>query len=88
MAFIQKNLSVLCTANGFTLWHYKTEGDAADTVRALGYFNAGDAPDFLRPGDMILLNAADAHGTLVVSRNEPGLPLLVDPAVFDLAGAR
>lgn len=84
MAFIRKNLSVLSYANGFTLWHYKTP-DAQRDVRAPGYFD--DARDMLRQADMLHVNAGDATGTLVVSRNEPDKPLLVDPAVFDAAGA-
>ena len=38
MSMNSKNLSVLAYANGFTLWHYKTE-DAKTTVATDGYFN-------------------------------------------------
>ncbi len=59
MAFLSKNLSVLAYANGFTLWHYKTE-DAATDVDDLGYFDK--AQEMLNVGDIILTNT-DTDGT-------------------------
>ena len=53
MAYQSKNLSALGYANGFTLWHYRTEDTAAD-LAAEGYFNP--ASRMLRIGDFILLN--------------------------------
>ena len=43
MAYNSSNLSALTYANGFTLWHYKTN-DTAAVVDTAGYFNnaAGD----------------------------------------------
>lgn len=38
MAFENKNLSVLAYANGFTLWHYKSN-DAIETICNPGYFD-------------------------------------------------
>jgi hypothetical protein len=84
MAFDRRNLNTLSYADGFTLWRYQTP-DAARDVRAPGYFD--EAREWLRHADMLLVATGDAHGTLVVSRNEPGSPVLVDPAVFDMAGA-
>lgn len=74
MAFVQKNLSVLAYANGFTLWHYTTP-DAAAVVDTTGYFNA--AADMLRVGDMILANAgvggAPTNGVFAIASNAAGV---------------
>jgi hypothetical protein len=74
MAFVQKNLSVLAYANGFTLWHYTTP-DASTVVDTAGYFNA--AADMLRAGDMILSNTATGgtpnHGIFAVASNSGGI---------------
>lgn len=37
MAFQNKNLSVIAYANGFTMWHYKTNDCLSDLMD--GYFN-------------------------------------------------
>jgi hypothetical protein len=57
MPFSPTRLAALTTANGFTLWHYRTEDDRA-TVLAPGYFAA--APTALLPGDVVIVQAADA----------------------------
>jgi len=57
MAFALRNLSVLAYANGFTLWHYKSEKDALAQASAQGYF--ADAADLLAPGDMVMLSATE-----------------------------
>ena len=51
MSMNSKNLSVLAYANGFTLWHYKTE-DVKTTVSADGYFN--DVQNIFNVGDAII----------------------------------
>lgn len=48
------NLSVLAYANGFTLWHYKTQ-DTLDVVFGEDYFK--DSWDMLRSGDMIMVSS-------------------------------
>lgn len=61
-------LSVLAYANGFTLWHYKPEGD--ENFRADGFFNKADS--MLRVGDMILVSdqSGDKAAIIVVSKNQ------------------
>jgi hypothetical protein len=54
--FAIRQLSVLQYANGFTMWHYKSEDPIAHTWVA-GYFN--DATDMMSPGDMIAISAPD-----------------------------
>jgi len=50
-----RNLSALSYANGFTLWHYRTE-DAYSVVVAPGYFD--DAHNMVRNGDMVMCSSA------------------------------
>jgi hypothetical protein len=57
MAFSLRNLSVLAYANGFTLWHYKSESDPLDRAITKGYF--APAADLLAPGDMVMLSASE-----------------------------
>ena len=53
MACNPSDLSALCYANGFTLWHYKTPDHPFD-VREAGYFNG--AASMLRVGDFMFAN--------------------------------
>lgn len=73
MSYIEKNLSVLAYANGFTLWHYTTP-DTAAAVNTAGYFNK--ASEMLRVGDMILVNVenegAMKAGIFLVNANAGG----------------
>jgi hypothetical protein len=57
MTFLSSGLSALTTANGFTLWHYRTEDDRA-SVLGPGYFAPAAAR--LLPGDIVIVQAADA----------------------------
>ncbi len=83
MAYDASNLSALTYANGFTLWHYKTE-DAADVVDTSGYFN--EAASMLRVGDFIFANAnVDAtmeSGVFIVASNSGGVVDLANITVF------
>lgn len=63
MAFRSRELSVLAYANGFTLWHYRTEDPATALLdppgapaTGGGYFDP--AAELLRPGDRIMVNLA------------------------------
>ncbi len=57
MPFLSSGLAALTTANGFTLWHYRT-GDDRAAVLAPGYFAPAAAR--LLPGDIVIVQAADA----------------------------
>ena len=65
MSFAVRNLSVLAYANGFTLWHYKTDGDALPSVQSPGYFD--DAIDMLASGDMLLVSAPEGGKVVCVA---------------------
>lgn len=59
MAFMNRNLSVIAYANGFTLWHYTT-GDEIKEVEDLSYFTK--VWTLMNTGDIIIINCADgAH---------------------------
>ena len=67
MSFCARELSVLAYANGFTLWHYRTD-DGFDALLAgneAGYFTP--ARELLRPGDQIIVNLLEASGPAVVN---------------------
>jgi hypothetical protein len=52
--FAVRNLSVLCYAQGFTLWHYRAERAAAE-ILAPGWWDP--AAELLAPGDMVLVSS-------------------------------
>ncbi len=65
MPFEIQSLSVLAYANGFTLWHYRTDNDTRADTLASGYFNP--AAHLVRRGDMILSRSADTFSILHVT---------------------
>lgn len=73
MAYDPKNLSAISYANGFTLWHYRSE-DLASEIDDQGYFNP--ASRMLRAGDFIFVNSGvgglSSNGLTVVSANDGG----------------
>jgi hypothetical protein len=83
MAYDSSNLSALTYANGFTLWHYKTNDDAA-AVDTAGYFN--EAAGMLRVGDFVFgnfdLDGTPSHGVMVVVANAAGVVDLSDAVAF------
>ena len=63
MSMNSKNLSVLAYANGFTLWHYKTD-DEKTVVTGQNYFNS--VANIFNVGDLIV-SSMDIDGTLTTS---------------------
>lgn len=63
MPFSPDDLGALFQGDGFTLWHYRT-ADTRAAVAAAGYFTpvAGS----MSPGDLVILQAADAMALLAV----------------------
>ena len=65
MAFMNKDMSVIAYANGFTLWHYKTNEDTAkDILENPKYF--AKIWTLCAAGDIIILNAKDETAFLVI----------------------
>ncbi|MBL6076910.1 hypothetical protein JMJ56_02765 [Belnapia sp. T18] len=79
MPFSSANLAALIQGNSFTLWQYRT-ADSRATVTAAGYFAA--VAGSLKPGDLMVLQTADAMALLPV-RSGPalGTGLTLDGAV-------
>jgi hypothetical protein len=76
MPFIASNLTVLSAANGFTLWHYRTNDSRSET-EAAGYF--APAADRVRVGDIIMVQAADGTTMLPVrTGNLTGAAVVLD----------
>lgn len=76
MSFSASELSALTSANGFTLWHYRTADDRA-TVLSPGYFAA--ASQYLLPGDIVIVQAADATAMVPIRGGTlPGSGVTVD----------
>ncbi|MEO1019983.1 MAG: hypothetical protein AAFY56_20180 [Pseudomonadota bacterium] len=74
MAYDSKNLSAISYANGFTLWHYRSE-DLASEIDDAGYFNP--ASKMLRTGDFVFVNSGveglSSNGLAVISENDGGV---------------
>ena len=73
MAFSLRILSVLAYANGFTLWHYRSGGDAFDLFDQVGYFT--EAGDLMTPGDIVMASGEDGARIAAVRQTERGLCL-------------
>jgi len=67
-------------ANGFTMWHFKSDDTASD-VFAPGYFDG--AADMLRIGDLLFANLEmkghARHGLLVIAQNSAGVVSVASP---------
>lgn len=57
MAFNPKEMSVIAYANGFTLWHYKSD-DTIEQISAEKYFPYGFI-QLAATGDIMIVNAGD-----------------------------
>lgn len=89
IGFVSRELSILAYANGFTLWHYRTQDAAAALLTRetgdpdyIGYF--APACDLLRRGDLILVSLEGEAGPdltqLVVTEAAPCGFVTVRPA--------
>ncbi|WP_158743060.1 hypothetical protein [Acidisphaera sp. L21] len=68
MNFAIRSLSVLAYANGFTLWHYKGDGDTLSNMSRPGFFD--DAADMLAGGDMVLVSAPEGGRVLCIAKQD------------------
>jgi hypothetical protein len=51
------DLSALSYADGFTLWHYRSEADGRSAITAQGYF--APVSHMVRAGDIVLARGID-----------------------------
>lgn len=66
MAFMNRDMSVIAYANGFTWWHYRTDSTLED-VLVPGYFNK--IRHLCNSGDLVIINAKDTTVTKVFMYN-------------------
>lgn len=67
MAFKNKDMSVIAYANGWTMWHFKTNIDTIENIiNNTKYF--GQIYTLMNAGDLIVVNAKDKTKQLVVLR--------------------
>lgn len=57
MAFKNRNLNVIACANGFTLWHYKSNEETLKDITADNYFLP--VKTLCAVGDIFMINAQD-----------------------------
>ena len=69
MAFAQADLSLVSySGNGFHIWHYKSTGDALNTIDTADYFNA--MVNEMNVGDVIFIYASNGFGMCTVLSND------------------
>lgn len=69
MAFVQADLSLVSySGNGFHIWHYKSSGDALNTIDTAGYFNS--MVNEMNVGDVIFIYANNGFGMCTVLSND------------------
>lgn len=72
MAFENKDLSLIAYANGFTLWHYRSD-EPLEKITADGYF---DSMYYLaNTGDIMFINGSDGTICRVLTVNEHAVKL-------------
>ena len=77
MAYTDANFSLVnYSGNGFHIWHYKSTGDALNTIDSAGYFNSKS--DEINVGDVIFINASNGFGIATVVSNSGGTVDTVD----------
>lgn len=79
MPFSPASLNALIQSSAFNLWHYRT-ADTRAVVSAAGYFTPAAAS--LKPGDLMILQAADAMALVPLRSNAVlGTGVTLDGAV-------
>jgi hypothetical protein len=72
MAFLNKNLSVIAYANGFTMWHY-AGGETLSAISAGGYFD--DASSLMNAGDVMIVNGSDSIAMKKITATSPAVTI-------------
>ena len=68
--FVNRNMSVIAYANGFTLWHYKSDTDL-EKIETPGYFDK--IQTLMAIGDIIVINAKDGTAIRAVTELSPSV---------------
>ena len=69
--FLNRDMSVIAYANGFTLWHYKNNNDSVDQIDWAGYFDK--IQTLMNTGDIVIINAKDGTAVRVVTEMSPSV---------------
>jgi hypothetical protein len=68
MTFNVRDISVLCYAQGFTLWHYKGGVSTLSDITGLNFFDLANA--MFNDGDMIMISAFDGGNIFFVKKDD------------------
>lgn len=71
--FLNKNMSVIAYANGFTLWQYKTTDPLEDVEECYDYF--GKIKTLMAIGDIVIINARDGTAIRAVTELSPSVKI-------------
>lgn len=71
--FLNRNMSVIAYANGFTLWHYKSNEESLEQIEQAGYFNK--VYTLMGFGDIIIINAKDGTAIRAVKELSPNVTI-------------
>lgn len=69
--FLNKNMSVVAYANGFTLWHYVSREDSLENIEWAGYFDK--IVTLMGIGDIVIINAKDGTEICAVTELSPSV---------------
>ena len=69
--FLNKNMSVIAFANGFTLWQYKSTSDSLEQIEWAGYFDR--IMTLMAHGDIVIINARDSTAIRAVTELSPSV---------------
>lgn len=67
--FLNRNMSVIAYANGFTLWHYKSNEDSLEQITWAGYFQPIDKLAAI--GDIVIINGRDGTAIKAITSIQP-----------------
>ena len=71
--FLNRNMSVIAFANGFTLWQYKSNSDSLEQVERAGYFDK--IKTLMAIGDIVIINARDGAAIRAVTELSPSVKI-------------
>ena len=72
--FLNRNMSVIAFANGFTLWQYKSNSDSLEQIiEWAGYFDK--IKTLMAIGDIVIISAKDGTAIRAVTELSPSVKI-------------
>lgn len=71
--FLNRNMSVIAYANGFTLWQYYGKEDTLETILQPGYFEK--VVTLMAIGDIVIISAKDGTAIRAVTELSPSVKI-------------